>query len=64
MLAEGIIWAALGAVFFPAGYSLGRRLSGPVRGFKAARARAYYGALAAVAAAAWIASAVAIAAGL
>lgn len=64
MLAEGVIWAALGGVFFPVGYSLGLRLRNAVYGLRSRRPRVYYGIIAAILASAWIASGIAIAAGL
>lgn len=64
MLAEGLIWAALGGLFFPAGYGLGVRLKTGIYGLPARRPRLYYGGLAAIIASAWIASGIAIRAGL
>ena len=62
--AEGLIWAVLGGVFLPLGYSLGLALEPRVVLLRAARPAAYYAALATIIACAWIASGFAIAAGL
>lgn len=64
MLAESLIWAALGGVFFPVGYSVGIRLKASLYGLRSRRPRIYYGAVGAIIASAWIASGIAIAAGL
>lgn len=64
MGAEGLIWAALGGVFFPAGYRLGLGVKANVYALRTGRPALYYTASAAIIAAAWVVSGFAIAAGL
>jgi hypothetical protein len=63
MVAEGFIWAGLGAVFFPLGYLVGKRLRDRVLGWRLTSPRLYYAASGAVIACCWVASAFAIAGG-
>jgi hypothetical protein len=64
MQAESLVWAALCAVLFPAGYRLGETLRAGVFEMRAARPAFYYAASLALVGFAWLASAVAIARGL
>jgi hypothetical protein len=64
MIAEGLIWAALGAVFFPLGYRVGESLERNVFGLKVKRPLFYYVSSGLVVAICWIASGLAIASGL
>jgi hypothetical protein len=64
MLAEGLIWAAMGAFFFPVGYSVGERLEHRIASLKLHRPVAYYMGSAGLLACCWVASAIAIARGL
>jgi hypothetical protein len=64
MAAEGLIWAALAGVLFPAGYRLGEHLGAALDGARTRRPAAYFATLGTIAALAWIASGIAIAAGL
>jgi len=64
MLAEGLIWAALGAFFFPVGYRVGERLRNRIRALRLERPLAYYLGSAGLIACCWLASALAIARGL
>jgi len=64
MVSEGLIWAALAGVFLPAGYGLGKRLRASLAVAGSRRPVAYFTAMGTIAAAAWIASGLAIAAGL
>lgn len=61
MFAEGLIWAALGAVFSPLGYWIGERLLQGAARLRDKRPTVYYSASLALAACCWIASAFAIA---
>ena len=64
MVAEGLIWAALGGVFFPVGYRVGERLREGALDLRLRRPVLYYTASALLIACCWVASAVAIAQGL
>jgi hypothetical protein len=64
MAAEGLIWAALGGVFLPLGYRVGLPLNQSLGSLRARRPLLYYSVSLAVVAVAWIASGLAIAAGL
>jgi hypothetical protein len=64
MGAEGLIWAALGGVFFPAGYRLGLGVKTNIYALRTGRPVLYYTASAAIVAIAWVVSGFAIAAGL
>jgi hypothetical protein len=63
-VAESLIWAALGAAFFPLGYRLGLGLKENLGGLRARRPVLYHCGSAAIVAAAWLASGLAIAYGL
>ncbi len=63
MGAEGLIWAALGGVFFPVGYRIGLGVKESVYGLRMRRPVLYYTTSAAIIGCAWIVSAFAIAAG-
>jgi hypothetical protein len=63
MVHEGLIWAGLGAVFFPLGYLMGERIRDRVLGLRLASPHLYYAASGAVIAFCWAASALAIASG-
>jgi hypothetical protein len=63
MGAEGLIWAGLGAAFFPLGYLVGERLKNRVLGWRLSRPVLYYAGSVVVIAFCWIASAFAIASG-
>jgi hypothetical protein len=63
MVAEGLIWGALGAVFFPIGYLVGERSRDRILGWRYARPLFYYAGSGAVIALCWIASTLAIAKG-
>jgi hypothetical protein len=63
MGAEGLIWAGLGAVFFPAGYLVGERLKGRILNWRLSRPVLYYAGSGAITAFCWIASALAITGG-
>ena len=63
MVHEGLIWAGLGAVFFPVGYLVGERMRDRVLGLRLASPQLYYAASGAVIAFCWAASALAIASG-
>ena len=63
MLAEGLIWAALGGVFFPVGYRVGERLREGIADLRVRRPVFYYTASALVVACCWVASSLAIAGG-
>ncbi len=63
MVAEGLIWAGLGAVFFPVGYLVGERTRDRVLGWRLTSPGFYYAASGAVIAFCWVASALAIAGG-
>jgi hypothetical protein len=63
MIAEGLIWAALSAVFFPVGYRLGESLGVRALGLRAARPAFYYAASGTLVACCWAISAIAIAGG-
>ena len=64
MLAEGLIWAAMGALFFPVGYRVGERLESRLVDLRIRRPAFYYLSSAGAIACCWIASAIAIARGL
>jgi hypothetical protein len=64
MLAEGLIWAALGGAFFPVGYLVGDRLRAGAFDLRQRRPVLYYTTFGVLVACCWIASAVAIANGL
>jgi hypothetical protein len=64
MVAEGLIWGALGGAFFPAGYQLGLALRDRLTDLQARKPAFYYGAGLTAAALAWLASGLAIASGL
>lgn len=64
LMAEGLIWAALGAVFFPVGYRVGERLESRLSALRLERPVAYYLGSAALVACCWIASGIAISRGL
>jgi hypothetical protein len=63
MLAEGLIWAALGGVFFPVGYRVGEQVRDGVTDFRLRRPALYYTASALVIACCWAGSTLAIARG-
>jgi hypothetical protein len=63
MAHEGLIWAGLGAVFFPLGYLVGERVRDRVLGLRLASPSLYYAASGIVIAFCWVASAWAIASG-
>jgi len=63
MIAEGLIWAALGGVFFPAGYRLGERVTDSLADFRLRRPVFYYTASALVIACCWVVSGLAITGG-
>jgi len=63
MAHEGLIWAGLGAVFFPLGYLAGERVRDRVLDLRLASPNIYYAASGAVIAFCWMASAWAIASG-
>jgi hypothetical protein len=62
--AEGIIWAALCAALFPAGYRVGESLRQGVFDLREARPALYYSASLTLAACCWVISGIAIARGL
>ncbi|HVP56723.1 MAG TPA: hypothetical protein VMU02_01390 [bacterium] len=62
--AEGLIWAALSGIFFPAGYRLGLGMKSNVYALRTRRPVLYYAASAAIITVAWVAGGLAIAAGL
>jgi hypothetical protein len=64
MGAEGIIWATLGAVCFPAGYAIGERLGESISGLRVSRPAVYYTASGVIIGICWLASALAIAGGI
>jgi hypothetical protein len=64
MAAEGLIWAALGGVFLPLGYRVGLGLNQGLVSLRARRPMLYYSVSLAIVAVAWVASGLAIAAGL
>jgi hypothetical protein len=64
MVAEGLIWAALGGAFFPAGYRLGLALRGRLADLEVRKPALYYATALTAAAMAWLASGIAIAFGL
>ncbi len=64
MLDEALIWAVLGAVFFPVGYRVGEKLESRLVALRLERPVAYYLASAALIACCWIASGIAISRGL
>jgi hypothetical protein len=64
MLAEGLIWAALGAVFFPVGYRVGQRLESRLPDLRARRPAFYYLSSTVAIACCWVIGAIAIARGL
>ncbi|MFZ1948400.1 MAG: hypothetical protein WAW06_12695 [bacterium] len=64
MAAEGLIWAALGGVFLPLGYRVGLGLNQGLVSLRARRPLLYYSVSLAIVAVAWVASGLAIAAGL
>lgn len=64
MVAEGLIWAALGGVFFPVGYRVGEVVGDSITDLQTRRPVFYYTASAALVASCWVASAIAIASGL
>jgi hypothetical protein len=64
MMAEGLIWAALGAFFFPVGYRVGEKLEHRIGALRLGRPVAFYLGSAGLTACCWIASALAIARGL
>lgn len=64
MIAEGLIWAVLGGVFFPVGYLVGDRLRDGVFDLRQRRPVLYYTTSALLVACCWIASALVIANGL
>jgi len=61
--AEGMIWAALGALFCPLGYRVGERLEGKVFDLRMKSPAAYYVASGVGVAACWVLSGFAIASG-
>ena len=63
LTAEGIPWAALSALLFPAGYWLGSRLEGIAAMLRVRKPLLYYAANAALVVLCWVASVVTIAAG-
>ncbi|MFH1313879.1 MAG: hypothetical protein ABIJ00_11735 [Candidatus Eisenbacteria bacterium] len=63
MIAEGLIWAALGSLFFPAGYRLGERVRDGIAAFRIRRPVFYYTASVLVIACCWVVSSLAIAGG-
>jgi hypothetical protein len=63
MIAEGLIWAALGGVFFPVGYHVGERVRDGIADFRLRRPIVYYTASALLVACCWVASTLAIAGG-
>jgi hypothetical protein len=64
MIAEGLIWAALGGVFFPVGYKVGESLRDSVLSLRLRRPALYYSAFGMLVACCWVAGALAIAHGL
>jgi hypothetical protein len=64
MIAEGLIWAALGGVFFPVGYRVGERLREGITDLRVRRPIIYYTASGLLVACCWIASGFAIVKGL
>lgn len=64
LAAEGLPWAVFSSLLFPAGYWLGAQLRDAVLAPEARKPSLYYIASAALVAVSWIASAIAIAAGL
>jgi hypothetical protein len=63
MIAEGLIWAALGGVFFPVGYRVGERLGDTIADLQLRRPVFYYSASMVLVACCWVASGLAIAGG-
>jgi hypothetical protein len=64
MIAEGLIWAALGGGLFPVGYRVGERLREGVTYVRLRKPALYYTGFGLLVACCWIASGVAIARGL
>jgi hypothetical protein len=64
MQAEGLIWAALGGFFFPAGFRVGESLQTSLERLHRRNPALYYGGSAALTVSCWAASALAISAGL
>jgi hypothetical protein len=61
---RSVVWVAFSALLFPAGYAIGARLGVAIPALRVRSPLLHYGASAAIVAACWAASAVAIAAGL
>lgn len=62
--AEGLVWMIFSAVFFPLGYAAGKRASDVISAWRVSRPSLYYIIAIAIIAFSWLASALAIAAGI
>lgn len=62
--AEGLVWMIFSAIFFPLGYAAGKRASDAISVWRVSKPSLYYAIAIAIIAFSWLASALAIAAGI